>query len=806
MESFVQETSIAQKLTWAIAAVVLLFLIEFGSFYISGRGLLRGLSNLHEAEQLSSSIIVLGQITDTLADSVAKLGSGPESMRDTRHVFREVYAQADSQLKRIGDLTRGNSEFSGYFQQMTEAFRQLDVSAEQSFSGGSAPEREREIALTRQFGLDATEAQDRLRFAVEKYSNQIFEGVYRERYLPLSVAVFLTLLFISLSLVGGLAFVRNFSESVVTLVKAISEVALGNLELQVPILQHDEFGTLTHSFNVMASALHRSTVSKNYVETIIQSLPDLLLVLTADGRTERVNPVTLRVLGESDSSIQGITLTKYLGGAQGAFEGKLQELKKGVPVQNWETTLRTTGGREIPVLLSASAVRGKDETISGYVCIFKDITERREADLERKIAADSQRILAEATSVFSESINYSLTLKHVLQALVPRLGEWGLIRILDKDRKIQLVEFFSSSIDLEPTIREVISGFGLDPSCHPIFGSPHHFERTQVISMFTEDSILPLSHEQLVLVRKLKVQSTLESPLLYGGRVLGSVTIVSSDPKHRFTSRDLILFEELARRAAIALENARLYDEAQTAISARDEFLSIASHELRTPLTALSLQLQVLQRGLMKSLNEKNAPERSSDWVFIPRKTATLVSACEEQSKKLTGLLEELLDLTRIRIGRLQLNKQAVDLREIVLETAERFRAEAAQNGVLISIEAHHPTIGNWDALRIEQVVSNLISNAIKYGNRKSITVRVEVDHARCLARLIVKDQGSGIAPEMKDKIFERFERAGLTGKKISGLGLGLYIARQIIEGHSGSIYVKSEQGQGAEFVVELPL
>ncbi len=297
------------------------------------------------------------------------------------------------------------------------------------------------------------------------------------------------------------------------------------------------------------------------------------------------------------------------------------------------------------------------------------------------------------------------------------------------------------------------------------------------------------------------------SPLFLRGRVMGAISLSSFDPEKRYDERDLSLHEELARRASIAVENARLFQEAQEAISARDEFLSIASHELKTPLTSLSLQLQILMRSFQKSISEMKATGVGDiDTVPVSVKLVKSVEGCEKQSNKLTSLLDELMDLTRIRIGKMQLDRENVDLAAIVTEVANRFKAEATQRGAAISVQSAPSTVGVWDRVRIEQIASNLISNALKYGEGKPISIFVENDVPNRKAKLVVKDQGLGISEEMQEKIFERFERAGVSGKKISGLGLGLYITRQIVEAHGGSIKVDSKVGNGSVFTVDLPL
>lgn len=287
---------------------------------------------------------------------------------------------------------------------------------------------------------------------------------------------------------------------------------------------------------------------------------------------------------------------------------------------------------------------------------------------------------------------------------------------------------------------------------------------------------------------------------------MGLLVLSKIDPEARLSWKELFLFEEIARRASYAIENARLYQGAQDALHARDEFISIASHELKTPLTALSLQLQMFNRKLKKNLAEQEQSNGDTLVAMLPISVASNVAVCEAQAKKMGNFLDELLDLTRIRLGRLQLVRERVDLATIVNEAIERFRIEASQKGYELYADIKASASGNWDRTRLEQVVNNLISNALKYGESKPITVHVQKIESEMKAQLIVEDHGMGLAPGARDKIFERFERAGILGKKIAGLGLGLYICRQIVEAHSGKIYVESQKGIGSKFIVDLPM
>jgi signal transduction histidine kinase len=277
-------------------------------------------------------------------------------------------------------------------------------------------------------------------------------------------------------------------------------------------------------------------------------------------------------------------------------------------------------------------------------------------------------------------------------------------------------------------------------------------------------------------------------PLRDKRRVIGSLTLLFGGSGRRHTGHDLWLAEELARCAASALVQARLLSEAQAAVHARDDFLSIAGHELRTPLTAL--QLQVLSIARMLKQGE-----------YGPRVTQRAEKAAHNVLR-VSKLVDELLDISRLSAGRLALERSQFDLREAVHAAVEQQREEALRAQCELTIEADEVVLGSWDRARIEQVISTLLSNAIKYGRGKPIRITVTGDeHA---ARVSVHDAGVGIEQADQERIFQRFERGDALPRS-GGLGLGLWIARELVQGHGGSIRVESAPGAGARFEVTLP-
>jgi PAS domain S-box-containing protein len=261
------------------------------------------------------------------------------------------------------------------------------------------------------------------------------------------------------------------------------------------------------------------------------------------------------------------------------------------------------------------------------------------------------------------------------------------------------------------------------------------------------------------------------------GRVEG-ILVVASD----------VTQEVQARRRIEGLKA-----QAEEGVRLRDEFLSVASHELKTPLTPLALRLAQLKKEAQGTQPGQLPRERE----------LRSLAVAERQVKKLAELVGDLLDVSRLSTGRMKLELESVDLSALVREVVSRFEPEAEQAGCRLEPRFHPSIVGRWDRLRLDQVVTNLLSNALKYGAGKPVHITLESDGAR--ARLTVRDEGIGIAPGDLQRIFGRFERA-VSERNYGGLGLGLYVTRQYVQAMGGTVEARSVQGQGATFTVELPV
>jgi len=391
-------------------------------------------------------------------------------------------------------------------------------------------------------------------------------------------------------------------------------------------------------------------------------------------------------------------------------------------------------------------------------------TARAEAESARQRFA----LLSELSATLAEGFDVHATLERAVRLVVPLVADGCLVELIEEGGQLHRVavvhvdEQEEEWLRSQPPPRVLLATEGKADA--PVMG------------------LVRLSGPE---------GSAIRLPLTSHGRVLG-ITTFTTVPSRKVGEVELALARDVARRMALAVENARLLQESREAIQMRDTFLSVAAHELRTPLTVLRLQVQSMLRGARSQPPSPSTGDVEGKARVIAR-----------QVERLGQLVDELLDISRLTEGRLSFQLEDVDLTEVVRELATRFREEFVRAGsVLVFHGLDSPAVGRWHRLRLEQVVINLLTNAIKYGRGRPIlvTVAADVDHVW----LSVRDEGIGISPRDQGRIFERFERA-VSEQHYGGLGLGLWIVREIVRGFGGSISVESVPEVGSTFTVELP-
>jgi predicted ATPase/signal transduction histidine kinase len=434
------------------------------------------------------------------------------------------------------------------------------------------------------------------------------------------------------------------------------------------------------------------------------------------------------------------------------------------------------------------------ELLSAQIAIALEnslLFEKLKVEVEERTRAEKAvRFLADVSALLAESLDYSTTLRNLARFVTPAFADWCVVDVVGAGGRLHRLAGAHAEPTKERSLRE------LEERYPPEKGSPQPSARVLVsgkplLLPDLTDAVLRAhcrDAEHVQLIRELGTRSLMAVPLMARGRMLGAITVGSTDPRRSFGPSELALAEELARRAAIAMDNAHLYQEAQEGIRVREEFLCVAAHELKTPLTSMNIGLQSVVRKR----------ERPSEDRLL-----RVLQSTDKQVQRLSRLVDDVLDVSLLHAGRLELHLERVDLPAVVADVVERFEESIGQSGSRVEVRAEAPIEGFWDRSRLDQVVANLLGNALKFGEGRPIGLSVVQRDDQ--AELVVEDHGIGIAPERLPHIFERFERAVPT-RHYGGFGLGLYIVRSITEALGGTVRVTSTPRQGSRFTVVLPI
>jgi signal transduction histidine kinase len=301
--------------------------------------------------------------------------------------------------------------------------------------------------------------------------------------------------------------------------------------------------------------------------------------------------------------------------------------------------------------------------------------------------------------------------------------------------------------------------------------------------------------EHLLTLGSADVKSAIVVPVIARGHTLGAMTLVSAESGRVYGDAEVAFAQELASRAALVVENARLREDLQHAVTVRDEFLASVSHDLRNPLAAIKATAQVLKLQI----------ERRGS--IEPDRLAKMLGSVDDTTTRMSRIIEELLDVTRIQLGRpLELDRQPTDIVALAQTVADEYQRSTTRH--TIRVKAETEVVGIWDPVRLNRVVSNLVDNAVKYspdGGTIRLTVGRDGEDGR-EAVITIRDEGLGIPDGDLPHIFDRFRRGSNVGDGIAGIGIGLASVRQIIEQHGGRVSVESWVGQGTEVKIRLPL
>jgi PAS domain S-box-containing protein len=521
-------------------------------------------------------------------------------------------------------------------------------------------------------------------------------------------------------------------------------------------------------------------------DAVFGDLRDGVFVLDVQDRVVDLNPAAERILGRPAAEVRGIPVAA-------AFAGRLDALLQrpevpGSTAQSADEIEIGAGSAQRVYELRMLALQADNGQVVGRLMILRDITAYKHS--ETLLHAT---FLAEASAALASSLDYEATLQQVARLAIPALGDWCTVYMLSEDRAIRRVAVAytdGEKAELAAALRRY------PPSPVAARSSVAEVMRTGrpiLTPTIPEGYVAGIAQdaEHLAIMQRLAFRSSMTVPLQARGDILGALAFFSSDPERRYDTADLALAEDLARRAGLAVDNARLYSEAQRAVRTRDEFLSVAAHELKTPVTTMLGFAQMLLRHF--------TPQGQLDERIVRR----ALQAIEQQSDRLSRLVSRLLDIARIEGGRLVIEPVVADVVPLVQGVVDSIQAGTSRHRLVTNEPAELQAL--VDPLRFEQVLTNLLDNAVKFSPEGT---QIDIDVSRTslgMLRVAVTDRGSGIPPEDRDRIFDRFYQAH-AGPHASGMGLGLYICRQIVEQHGGSIVAEVPPGGGSRFVVILPI
>ena len=401
-------------------------------------------------------------------------------------------------------------------------------------------------------------------------------------------------------------------------------------------------------------------------------------------------------------------------------------------------------------------------------------------------AATTRRFLDEATKLLNCSLDYHATLDDLAHLVVPELADFCIVDLLEGG-KLQHVAMVHADPDKLAVARELVAQSSYDPSQH--LGTRQILARGAplVTPSITDDMVLARSLEtERELRRRLEMRSWIGAPLVARGQTIGVIHLLICGSRRGYSESDLDFVAELGRRAGAAVDNARLYRDAQDAIRIRDDVLAIVSHDLRNPLSTIDLGATLL---LQRFGNDVRARKH--------------LDAIRRSAERMEHLIKDLLDMASINVGKLAMTLAPVELSELYREAVDTHEPVALERSITLIRDCDVPGVHvNVDRNRMLQVFANVIGNALKFCTPgDAIMIRCSRDHD--VVHVVVADSGPGIPADDLPHIFEPYWSG--RGKK-KGTGLGLFITKAIVEAHSGRIAVTSEEGKGATFTVTLPI
>ncbi len=614
---------------------------------------------------------------------------------------------------------------------------------------------------------------------IEHDAEEIFAPVIRLRNGILIVSLAVTIFGVLMSF--GIS--RAISRPVTELRDAAREIGRGNLDTPIEIMSRDEIGQLAASFKKMTEDLRRTTVSKRYVDNIIRSMSESLVVVAPDETIRTVNRATCNLLGYQEDELVGKPFGILFGEEGLPFKMSDFDSTDSDFISNIETNYLAKDGREIPVLFSASVMRGDDGKVQGIVCAATDITERKKAEEDIRRRSRIQTTINSLLRISLEDISLEEMLERIIDEIISIpwlvLESKGSIFLVEDDPEVLVMKAQRGLA--EPLLKKC----AMVPFGRCMCGRAARSGKIEFIDHIDEhhdvryDGIIPHGHYCI--------------PLKSNSRVLGVINLYVEEG-HRRDERE----EEFLNAAAHVLvgiikrkqaEEAltAAYEELKTIDEVKTNIIANVSHELRTPLTIASTAIGM-------AMNEEDKDERI--------KLLTMANNALTRQNMIIG---NLIEVAQVQKKELVLNIEDVDLSEIATLAVWELNPTAREKGIQIDVDFPE-IIVKADFEEIKHIFLNLLDNALKFSESGGrVKVRGEIKGG--MAEVSVEDTGIGIPEEFHDKIFDKlYQVDATTTRRFGGTGMGLAVAKEIVEAHGGAIWVESEVGKGSRFVFTLPM
>jgi len=510
---------------------------------------------------------------------------------------------------------------------------------------------------------------------------------------------------------------------------------------------------------------------------LLRSVGDAVVACNAADCVKFMNPLAETLTGWREAEAVGLPLDEVFKTTE------RPERRSGTWRDAPATSLIRKDGSECSIEHELTPIRDPagDGVPMGTVCVFRDISERRRI-------RDRQRFLAFASSELASSLDRDVVLRRVTSLIVRSWTDWCVIHLADVHGELRVGDFAHRDAPMHAAVARLAGAAVRDQPATAVGGVARTADVVQLNHLADGGWPARALGIEGPLAADLAAAAAIIVPLRARNQCLGTLTVASARREHPFDRADVELAEELARRIAYGLDNARLYADAQRATAMRDDVLAVVSHDLRNPLATISMAAEQLIR-----LPEKLEPHR----------VAKHAGAIKQNAGRMERLIDDLLHVGRVDTGRLSIELQRVSASSLVADAVSTFEAIAAERSIRLVSPPLPDTDVQCDRGRILQVLSNLIGNAVKFSPRGGV-IRIGGELGRGVYRFSISDQGKGLAPDQLEHVFERYWQA--TETKHRGSGLGLYIAKGIVDAHGGQIWVESAEGRGSTFHFTIPL